>query len=69
LTETLLVDEFFVSTLFGFSDVRRFVEGERVFLNLSNMDLNEPLASTSMISSGDDEDEDSCCVRGVDNVS
>jgi hypothetical protein len=22
-----------------------------------------------MISSGDDEDEDSCCVRGVDNVS
>jgi hypothetical protein len=44
-------------------------DGERVFLTLSNIDLKEPLASISMISSGDDDDEDSCRVRDVERVS
>jgi len=43
----------------GFSDVRRFVDGDRVFLTLSNIVLNEPLVSISIISSGDDDDVDS----------
>jgi hypothetical protein len=46
----------FVSSFAGFSDVRRFVDGERVFLTLSNIDLNELLVSISIISIGDDDD-------------
>ncbi len=53
----------FVSSFAGFSDVRRFVDGERVFLTLSNIDLNELLVSISIISIGDDDDINSWCVR------
>jgi len=56
-----LVD-FFFSSIKKSSDVRRLVDGEKVFLTLSNIVLNEPLFSISIISSGVDANIDSWCI-------
>jgi len=44
------------------SDVRRLVDGENVFLTLSNIVLNESFVSISIISNGVDADKISSCV-------
>jgi hypothetical protein len=52
----------FVSSI-EISDVRLFVDGENVFLTLSNIALNESFVSISITSSDVDADTDSSCVR------
>jgi hypothetical protein len=53
------LEAFFASSIEKSSDVRRVIDGDKVFLTLSNIFLNDALVSISITSSGVEGDIDS----------